>query len=90
MTTDRNHAIVAEVTALAAEVGVTAAQLALAWITGRPHISSVILGPRTAAQLEDNLAGMDLELPDRIRHRLDVVSAPTNTPVTGAPIPQPS
>src|SRR6202011_5344618 len=42
--------------------GVSAAQVALAWLLGRPGITSVIVGARTDEQLADNLAAASLEL----------------------------
>jgi aryl-alcohol dehydrogenase-like predicted oxidoreductase len=56
--------------------GVSAAQLALAWLLGRPAVTSVIVGARTDEQLADNLAAADLELSAEERARLDEVSAP--------------
>lgn len=88
MTTDRNYAIVTEVTSIAAELGTTAAAVALAWLAGRRGISSVILGPRTSDQLSDNLGGTNLDLPTDSRQRLDDISAPFNAPVNGVPIAQ--
>lgn len=88
MTTDHNYAIASEVTSIAAELGNTAAGVSLAWIAGRPGISSVILGPRTLDQLKDNLDGINLDLPTDSRRRLDDISAPPNAPVNGVPIAQ--
>jgi aryl-alcohol dehydrogenase-like predicted oxidoreductase len=56
--------------------GVSAAQVALAWLLGRPGVSSVVIGARTDEQLADNLAARDLELSADERARLDEVSAP--------------
>jgi aryl-alcohol dehydrogenase-like predicted oxidoreductase len=56
--------------------GVSAAQVALAWLLGRPGVSSVVVGARTDEQLADNLAAADLELDADERARLDEVSAP--------------
>jgi aryl-alcohol dehydrogenase-like predicted oxidoreductase len=56
--------------------GVSAAQAALAWLLGRPGVSSVIIGARTDEQLADNLAAAELRLTDDERARLDAVSAP--------------
>ena len=36
--------------------GVSAAQVALAWLLGRPGVTSLIVGARTEEQLADNLA----------------------------------
>jgi aryl-alcohol dehydrogenase-like predicted oxidoreductase len=56
--------------------GASPAQVALAWLLGRPGVSSVIVGARTDAQLADNLGAADLELDAQERARLDAVSAP--------------
>jgi len=54
--------------------GVSAAQVALAWLLGRPAVTSVIIGARTDEQLADNLAAADLVLTGEQRARLDRVS----------------
>ncbi|HRQ65474.1 MAG TPA: aldo/keto reductase [Xanthomonadaceae bacterium] len=46
--------------ALAEELGVTEAQLALAWCLRNPNVSSVILGASRVTQLESNLKVLDL------------------------------
>jgi aryl-alcohol dehydrogenase-like predicted oxidoreductase len=56
--------------------GASAAQVALAWLLGRPAVASVIIGARTDEQLADNLKAMDLDLSADERARLDEVSAP--------------
>ncbi len=53
---------------------VSAAQVALAWLLGRPAVTSVIVGSRTDEQLADNLGAADLALTDAERSRLDGVS----------------
>ena len=53
---------------------VSSAQVALAWLLGRPAVTSVIVGARTDEQLADNLAATDLVLTDAERSRLDEVS----------------
>jgi aryl-alcohol dehydrogenase-like predicted oxidoreductase len=58
------------------ERGVSAAQVALAYILGRPAITSLVIGARTADQLADNLAAASLSLTDAERARLDKASAP--------------
>ncbi len=42
--------------------GKTATQFALAWVLANPTITSVIIGPRTMEQLEDNLGCLDCTL----------------------------
>ena len=61
---------------IAEEHGVSAAQVSLAWLLGRPGVASVVVGARTEDQLSDNLAAADLHLSDEERARLDEVSAP--------------
>jgi aryl-alcohol dehydrogenase-like predicted oxidoreductase len=56
--------------------GISAAQVALAWLIGRPGVTSVIIGARTDAQLQDNLKAADVVLTTEERARLDAVSAP--------------
>jgi aryl-alcohol dehydrogenase-like predicted oxidoreductase len=61
--TERNFTIVDAVADVAAEMDTTPAAVAISWISRRPGISSVILGPRSHDQLRANLAGLDLQLP---------------------------
>ena len=56
--------------------GVSAAQVALAWLLGRPAVTSLIIGARTSEQFADNLAAADLALTADERDRLDRFSAP--------------
>ena len=56
--------------------GVSAAQIALAWLLGRPGIVSAIIGGRNEAQFRDNLAAADLKLSAEERAKLDKVSQP--------------
>jgi aryl-alcohol dehydrogenase-like predicted oxidoreductase len=56
--------------------GVSAAQVALAWLLRRPGVVSLIIGARTDEQLADNLAAADLELSDDEIARLEQVSRP--------------
>jgi aryl-alcohol dehydrogenase-like predicted oxidoreductase len=67
---------------IASSIGATPSQVALSWVTNRPSATAPITAASNLAQLEENLAGADLEL-ERGRHkRLDDVSAqpPTTTP----------
>ena len=54
--------------------GVSAAQVALAWVLKRPAVSSVIVGARHDSQLIDNLASESLVLTDEERAKLDDAS----------------
>jgi aryl-alcohol dehydrogenase-like predicted oxidoreductase len=55
--------------------GVSAAQVSLAWLLGRPAVTSLIVGARTEEQLADNLKAAELTLSAEERKRLDDVSA---------------
>ena len=56
--------------------GIPAASVALAWLLGRPGISSVIVGARTEQQFKENLAATELKLGEEELARLDKVSRP--------------
>jgi aryl-alcohol dehydrogenase (NADP+) len=64
------------VRSIAEERATTMSQVALNWVRQRPGVSSVLLGCRTVAQLEDNLAALSWELTDPELGRLDLTSAP--------------
>ena len=53
---------------------VSVARVALAWLLAKPHVMSVIIGAKTVAQLEDNLAATTLTLSAEEMARLDAVS----------------
>ena len=56
--------------------GVSAAQVALAWLLGRPAIATLVIGGRNEAQFKDNIAAAELKLTAEERARLDQVSRP--------------
>ncbi|HEX3925073.1 MAG TPA: aldo/keto reductase [Streptosporangiaceae bacterium] len=56
--------------------GVSAAQVALAYMLGKPAVTTLVIGARTSEQLADNLAAADLRLTDAERGQLDKASAP--------------
>jgi len=71
---ERNLAIAAELTAVAAEIGCTPAQAALAWTLQNPAVTSPILGTRTLAQLEDNLGALAVVFSSEQLQRLQAIS----------------
>ena len=76
--TERNWAIVDAVREIAAAHGATPSQVAIAWLLTRPIVSTVLLGVRTPAQLEDNLGALSVDLTESEIRRLDDVSAPAS------------
>jgi aryl-alcohol dehydrogenase-like predicted oxidoreductase len=69
-----NPAIIAAAEAVAKEIGRSTAQVAIRWTLQRPGVASVILGARTLAQLNDNLAAAAFELSAEQMQRLDEAS----------------
>lgn len=71
---DRNITIAKAVTAAAGRLGRTPSQVAINWVRQQPGVIIPILGARTAAQIEDNLACMNFTLPDDAMQTLDEAS----------------
>src|SRR6266850_1569368 len=61
---------------VAARHGTSPAQVAIAWLLGRPAVSSVIVAARKAEQLADNARAVDLQLSDEDVRLLDAASDP--------------
>ena len=59
---DGDRAIVERVASLAAELGVSRAQVALAWVMAQPAVTSPIVGVTKESHLTDAVAAVDLEL----------------------------
>jgi aryl-alcohol dehydrogenase-like predicted oxidoreductase len=68
---DSNHQIVDAVAAVAAERGVPAAQVALAWVLQREAVTAPIVGATKPHHLTDAVAALDLELDAAERARLE-------------------
>jgi diketogulonate reductase-like aldo/keto reductase len=61
---------------VAEEVGSTPARVAVNWVCRQPGITSPIIGARTIEQLEDNLAGLDVNLSAAQLQRLSDLTTP--------------
>ncbi|HET8600611.1 MAG TPA: aldo/keto reductase [Segeticoccus sp.] len=70
---DSRQVVEAVVTA-ARGLGVSAAEVALAWVRDRPGVVAPVVGTRTLAQLRTALQAEELELPDEIVQALEDVS----------------
>ena len=77
--TDQTFVIIDELVRVAAELDTTPAAVALAWVQRKPGVDSTIIGARTMAQLEANLAGVVVRLDDVQAAALDRVSTPTHS-----------
>lgn len=73
---ERTWDVVDAVRVVADARGASMAQVALAWVTDRPAVTSTILGARSVEQLEDNLGAADLHLTAEETERLDSASDP--------------
>lgn len=73
---DRMYDIIETLTEVASARGKSPAQTALAYLLGRPAVTSVIIGARTEEQLIDNLGSAEWMLTEDERAKLDKVSAP--------------
>lgn len=73
---DPRYAGIVEAVATAADgLGMSAGQVALAWVRDAPGITSALLGARTPGQLTQLLEVADFQLPHQIRKALDDSSA---------------
>ncbi|MEV4492592.1 aldo/keto reductase [Micromonospora coxensis] len=67
---------VEQLTALAEELGRSLPELALAFTTAHPAVTSTIIGPRTVGQLQGLLKAADLALDDATLDRIDAIVPP--------------
>ena len=76
LTSPARNAAVAALEPIAAELGGSTAQLAIAWCAANPRISSVITGASKLAQLQSNLGALDLlpKLTPEVLERVDAVT----------------
>jgi len=73
---DAQYDVIDAVNAVAAEVEASPAAVALAWLRGRPSVTSPILGPRRIEHLDANLAALDVTLTEAQVSALNEASSP--------------
>lgn len=73
---DRLWDVVDVLRAVADEAGASPAQVALAWLLGRPTVATLVVGGRSEDQFADSLGACDVTLSADQRARLDAVSRP--------------
>ncbi|WP_374942509.1 aldo/keto reductase [Sphingomonas sp.] len=71
----RGKAVLDAMDAVAADTGATLAQIALAWLIAQAGVSAPIASATSAAQVEDLLPALELELTRDQRERLDAAGA---------------
>jgi aryl-alcohol dehydrogenase-like predicted oxidoreductase len=72
----RRVAALGALQAVASDAALTMPQLAIAFVTSHPAVTSAIIGPRTQEQLDGLLLAADVELSDDILDRIDQIVAP--------------
>jgi aryl-alcohol dehydrogenase-like predicted oxidoreductase len=73
---EKNIALVHEIEAMAREKGVTAAQLALAWVLAQGEDIVPIPGTKRRTYLDQNIAALDIRLTEDELARLDAILPP--------------
>ncbi|MDS0132197.1 MULTISPECIES: aldo/keto reductase [unclassified Amycolatopsis] len=73
--TDRTPQVLEPLGKIAAELGVTMAQVAINWVATQPGIAAAIVGASSAGQLGTSMAALDFEIPAELRSLLDEASA---------------
>lgn len=71
---DRVNGIAREVIAVAAELGATPSQVAIAWVRAQSWTTIPIVGARTEAQFRENLGALEVELPEEAVERLSAAT----------------
>ena len=68
---DHLLAAVEKLKPIAADLGLTMVQMALAWVLRRPEVSSAIIGASRPEQIEQNVRAVGITLPDEALTRID-------------------
>jgi aryl-alcohol dehydrogenase-like predicted oxidoreductase len=74
--TEENKRKGLELAKLAADMGVTAAQLAIAWCLRNPAVTSVITGATKVSQVEENIRAADMVIPDDVAAKIEELYPP--------------
>jgi aryl-alcohol dehydrogenase-like predicted oxidoreductase len=61
---------------IADELGVTMAQMAIAWVLREPGVSSAIVGASRPDQVDENVAASGIELAPETLRRIDEILEP--------------
>jgi aryl-alcohol dehydrogenase-like predicted oxidoreductase len=76
LTDEGRNKKVSDLKVIADELGISLAQLSLAWCAKNPNVSSVITGASSAAQVRENMTALDAMplLTEEIMGRIDLIS----------------
>jgi len=77
LTDTAKNAAVAQLEAVASDLGCSLSQLAIAWVASNPHVSTVITGASKAAQLTENLGALEVipKLTPEVMARMDDITS---------------
>jgi aryl-alcohol dehydrogenase-like predicted oxidoreductase len=56
---------------IAAKLGITVGQLALAWILRQPNVASALVGASRPEQIEENVKAVDFVLSDEVKEQIE-------------------
>ena len=76
----RNLAIVEGLRPIASRLGITVAQLALAWVLRLPEVTSAIAGARSPEQIRETAQAGDITLPVDAIAEVETVLATASSP----------
>ena len=78
LTDSAKNAAVIKLEGIATELGCTLGQLAIAWASSNPRVSTVITGASKLSQLQENLAAIAVlpKLTAEVMARIDRISSP--------------
>ncbi len=78
LTDEAKNAAVAKLQGIAAELGCSVSQLAIAWVAKNPHVSTVITGASKLAQLQSNLGAANViaKLTPDVLAQIDEITLP--------------
>jgi aryl-alcohol dehydrogenase-like predicted oxidoreductase len=76
LTEQSDHAIINAVGDVAEAHGVKRAQVALAWLRGKPVVTAPLVGANTIPQIDDAIASLDVELSDEEIRALEAPYTP--------------
>lgn len=86
----QKYDLVEALSELAHEAGLSLTHMALAFAAEHPAVSAIIIGPKTFAQVEDNLAAVELRLTPDVLDRIDAIVPPgTRIDAKDSMIPNP-
>jgi aryl-alcohol dehydrogenase-like predicted oxidoreductase len=76
---EKGYGLIDRMKTIAGRHSASVAQVALAWLLAKPHVTSILLGASKVSQLNDNLGSLKVGLTAAEMKELDEFTAPTLT-----------